>query len=119
MTSERYPRTYRVNEQLREVVASEIELLRDPRIGFVTVTGVQVTPDLRHATVYYSVMGDDEEKADTLAGLRSAAPRLRYAIGEQVRMKYVPELTFHEDPAMVTGQRVEEILREIKGSDDG
>lgn len=108
-----YPRTRRVNESLREVVAEEVELLSDPRLGFVTITGVQVTPDLSRATVYYTVLGDDEEKEGTVEGLRSAARHLRHAIGEQVRLKRVPELVFEEDPAIITGMRVDEILKDI------
>lgn len=108
-----YPRTRRVNESLREVVAEEVELLSDPRLGFVTITGVQVTSDLSRATVYYTVLGDDEEKEGTVEGLRSAARHLRHAIGEQVRLKRVPELVFEEDPAIITGMRVDEILKDI------
>lgn len=108
-----YPRTHRVNESLREVLAEEVELLSDPRLGFVTITGVQVTPDLSRATVYYTVLGDDEEKEGTVEGLRSATRHLRHAIGEQVRLKRVPELVFEEDPAIITGMRVDEILKDI------
>ena len=111
-----YPRTERINEQLREVLAEEVERLRDPRIGFVTVTGVTVSSDLRHATVFYSALGDAPQKESSREGLRSAAPYLRRAIGVQVRMKYVPELAFEEDPAIVSGMRVEEILRDIQSS---
>jgi ribosome-binding factor A len=114
MTSERpYPRTNRLSEQVREVLAWEVERLRDPRIGFVTITGVEVTSDLHRATVFYSVLGDEHERSATRAGLRSASPYLRRALGVQVRMKYIPELVFEEDPAIQSGMRVEEILRDI------
>ncbi len=120
-TTRRYERTARVNEVVREVLADELERLSDPRLGFVTVTGVEVTPDLRQATVYYSalapVRGDAEAQAaaaeETAEALRSASPHLQAVIGKQVRMKYTPLLVFREDPAIRTGERVDEILRQL------
>ena len=108
-----YPRTHRLNESLRELVADEVERLKDPRVGFVTITGVDVAPDLRTATVWCSVLGSDEELEESLRGLQSAAPFLRRALG-QLRMKRVPELQFKRDPAIETGLRVEQILRDIQ-----
>jgi len=112
-SSRRYPRTVRVNEVVHEALADELERLSDPRLGFVTVTGTKVSPDLRHATVYYSVFGPPEAHEATTAALRSAQPHLRAVLGQQVRLKYLPELHFVEDPAVEQGQRVEEIIREI------
>jgi ribosome-binding factor A len=112
-SSRRYPRTARINEVVREVLADEVERLSDPRLGFVTVTGAEVSPDLRQATVYYSVFGPAEAHETTVAALRSAAPHLRTELGSQVRMKYLPELTFKEDPAIEQGERVEQIIREL------
>jgi ribosome-binding factor A len=117
----RYERTARVNEVVREVLADELERLSDPRLGFVTVTGVEVTPDLRQATVYYSalapVRGEAEAEAEaarqTAVALRSATPHLQAVIGRQVRMKYTPHLVFREDPAIRTGERVDQILRRL------
>ncbi len=115
----RYPRTARVNEVVLEVLANEVERLSDPRLGFVTLTGVDVTSDLREATVYYSSVGEHgetvpaEAAAKTAAALESAASHLRAVLGRGVRLKYVPRLTFVEDPAIATGQRVEAIIREI------
>ncbi|HLJ08354.1 MAG TPA: 30S ribosome-binding factor RbfA [Acidimicrobiia bacterium] len=117
----RYERTARVNEVVREVLADELERLSDPRLGFVTVTGVEVTPDLRQATVYYSALApagaDAEAQAEaadeTAAALRSATAHLQAEIGRQVRMKYTPHLVFREDPAIRTGERVDEILRRL------
>lgn len=130
----RYPRTARVNEVVLEVLADEVERLSDPRLGFVTLTGVEVSPDLREATVYYSALGSRavragempegasdgpesaearEEREQTAVALRSAAPHLRTVLGRQVRLKYLPRLTFREDPAIRSGRRVEEILRRI------
>jgi ribosome-binding factor A len=102
-----------------EVLGDELERLSDPRLGFVTLTGVEVTADLREATVYYSSLGGDggapdaERAAATAAALASASSHLQSALGRQVRMRYVPRLRFEEDPAIARGQRVEEILREI------
>jgi ribosome-binding factor A len=107
----RYPRTARVNEVVLETLADEVERLSDPRLGFVTLTGVKVSPDLRHATVYYSVLGPEEQHEETLSALRRAGPHLRAVLGRQVRLKYLPDLAFREDPAIVQGQRVEEIIR--------
>ena len=122
----RYERTARVNEVVREVLADELERLSDPRLGFVTVTGVEVTPDLRQATVYYSALApagaDAEARAEaseeTGEALRSATPHLQAVIGRQVRMKYTPHLLFREDPAIRTGERVDEILRRLHSEDD-
>jgi ribosome-binding factor A len=109
----RYPRTARVNEVVLETLAEELERLSDPRLGFVTLTGVEVSPDLRQAIVYYSVLGPAEQHEDTSKALRSAGSHLRAVLGHQVRLKYLPYLSFREDPAIETGQRVEEIIREI------
>jgi ribosome-binding factor A len=113
----RYARTARVNEVVREVLADELERIADPRLGLLTVTGVEVTPDLRQATVYYSALIPAEPEAEhehnTAVGLREVIPRLQAAIGRQVRMKYTPHLVFREDPAIRTGERVDEILRQL------
>jgi ribosome-binding factor A len=103
----------RVNELLREVIADEVERLADPGLGFVTITGVDTTPDLRRAKVYYSVLGDDAQAEETKAALRRAASRVRAVVGEQVRLKYLPELHFEPDTAIEQGIRIERILREL------
>ena len=113
----RYERTARVNEVVREVLADELERIADPRLGLLTVTGVEVTPDLRQATVYYSALippeGEAEHEHNTALALREVIPQLQAAIGRQVRMKYTPHLAFREDPAIRTGERVDEILRRL------
>src|SRR5438552_8253704 len=101
-----FPRTARINEVVLEILADELERLSDPRLGFVTLTGVEVSPDLRHATVYYSVLGAEEAHRYTAAALRSATPHLRGVLGRQVRVKHLPALAFEEDPAVATGSRV-------------
>lgn len=122
----RYDRTARVNEVVREVLADELERLADSRLGFVTITGVEVTPDLRQATVYYSALAparSDAEAAaeaaeETAAVLREVSPHLQAEINRQVRMKYTPHLVFREDPAIRTGERVDEILRKLHSEDE-
>ena len=102
-----------VNEVVREALAEELERMSDPRLGFVTLTGVEVSPDIRYADVYYSAFGTDDEQAGSSNALRSASPRLRAVLGKQVRLKYVPELRFHQDPAVAQGRRIEEVIRSI------
>jgi ribosome-binding factor A len=124
--SRRYERTARVNEVVREVLADELERLSDSSLGFVTITGVEVTPDLRQATVYYSALaparsdaeGAAEAAEETAAALRAATPHLQAEINRQVRMKYTPHLVFREDPAIRTGERVDEILRQLQSEDE-
>ncbi len=113
----RFARTLRVNEVVHEALADELERLSDPRLTMVTVTGVEVSPDLRHAIVFYADLGRHDDA--TVAALRSAAPHLRGALGNEVRLKYVPKLHFREDPAIERGQRVEEILRGLHRADRG
>src|SRR5262245_10525241 len=88
------PRTERVGEEFREILAEEIQKLKDPRIGFVTVTGVRVSADLRVAWVAYTALGDDRARTASRAALRSATPHLRHELGRQVRLKVTPELRF-------------------------
>jgi ribosome-binding factor A len=106
-------RTDRIGEELREIVAEAILKLKDPRVGFVTVTGVKVTPDLRRAWVFYTAMGDEKAKSSTRAALRSARPHLRAVIGSQVRLKYLPDLEFEEDASIERGARIDELIAEL------
>jgi len=106
-------RRVRVAEEFRKVLAEEVQRLKDPRVGFVTITGVDVTPDLRRAVVYYTVLGEERDRKSTAAGLRSAAPRLRSELGRQIRLRFLPELRFEQDDAAAQGDRVEELLRKI------
>ncbi|MFZ4515203.1 MAG: 30S ribosome-binding factor RbfA [Acidimicrobiia bacterium] len=111
MAGNRYPRTARVNELVREVLADELERMSDPRLGLTTITGVEVTGDLRHATVYYTVLGDDQQRTKTAEALEAAKKHLKASLSREVRMKYLPDLHFKIDPAIAAGARVEEILR--------
>jgi ribosome-binding factor A len=107
----KYPRSARVNEIVREVLAEELERMNDPRLSMVTVTGVDVAPDLRQARVYYAALGREDDEVVT--ALRAAAPHLRAVLGREVRLKYLPRLEFHLDPAIEQGQRVEDIIRTL------
>lgn len=117
MAGPRYPRSARLNQLVREVLADELERMEDPRLGLTTITGVEVSGDMRHATVYYSVLGNEEQHANTAAVLESAKKHLRQTLGREARMKYLPDLHFKEDPAVASGQRVEEILRDLQARD--
>ena len=117
----RYPRSARVNEILREVLADSLERLADTesRLGLLTVTGVECDPDLRHAVVLFSSLDPDEE-----AALGAARVRLQAAISHEVRLKRTPQLRFAADPAVAAGNRIEDILRglphlEADAGDDG
>jgi ribosome-binding factor A len=110
-------RPSRVSEEFREILAEEILKLKDPRVGFVTVTGVRVTADLRVAYVSYTSFGDDRARRATAAALRSARGHLRQAIGRQVRMKTLPDLRFEEEHADAA-DRIEELLREANRAEE-
>jgi len=118
-------RPERVAEEFREILAEEIGRLNDARVGFITVTRVEVPPDLRRATIYYTVLGEDRDHRRTQAGLRSATAHLRSVLGRQVRLKFTPELEFLEDVGLSQVERVAELLRRIErsrpdeGGDDG
>jgi ribosome-binding factor A len=122
-SAKRYPRTARLNEAVLEVLADELERMNDPRLELVTLTGAKVSRDLSHATVYYSTIGAttpasgkpvNEAFADeAAAALHHAASHLRGALGRQLRVRQVPRLAFTVDPGIVSGQRIEEILRDI------
>jgi len=107
-------RMRRVNQILREAIAEECAVLKDPRIGFLTITDVDTAPDLRKATVFYSVIGDIDVRQETAAALESAASRVRTAVGETVRLKYLPELRFDLDPSIAHGLKITGILSELK-----
>jgi ribosome-binding factor A len=109
-------RMRRVNEAVREVLSAHItEDLKDPRIGFVTVTAVETSPDLRRARVFVSVLGDASQREDALAGLRSSAGFLQSKLGTELTMKRTPTLDFVYDESIDQGMRISELLEE--GSD--
>ena len=107
------PRMRRINEVLREVIGATIgSELSDPRIGFVTVTSVETSPDLRTARVHVSVLGDEDARESTLAGLHSSHGILQAKIAAETRMKRTPTLSFHYDPTVERGMRINELLEE-------
>ena len=113
MARQKSPRMRKVNELVREVVADAVTDLKDPRIGFLTITGAETSPDLRHAVVYYSVLGSDEEKADTAIALDSARARIQGVLGRETRMRYTPVLDFKVDPSIDEGLRITRILADL------
>ncbi|HEX9856098.1 MAG TPA: 30S ribosome-binding factor RbfA [Acidimicrobiia bacterium] len=117
MTKQPSPRMRKVNELLREVIAEEVTQLKDPRLGFITITGVDTAPDLRTAVVYYSVLGSEDERTATATALASAASKLQAALASQARLKYTPRLTFSVDESIDIGMRMSKLLRELEESD--
>ena len=112
------PRMRKVNKLLLEVIAESAAELKDPRIGFLTITGVDTAPNLRTARVFYSVLGDDDERTETAAALKSAAKRFQAEIGSQTRLKYTPVLEFRLDPAIDQGLRIDALLQNLDGEDE-
>jgi ribosome-binding factor A len=112
-------RIEKVQKLAREVLGETIQGLKDPRIGFATVTAVRVSSDLRHARVFVSVFGNEEERRATMAGLASATPYLRAEMGREMRLKYLPELTFELDTGAEDAQRLESIFKLIHEQEEG
>jgi ribosome-binding factor A len=111
-------RTRKVESQLKEIVGERLAVLSDPRIkGLVTVTAVRVSPDLAHATVFYSVLAGADE-GEVQRGLASAAGRVQAAVAEQTRLKRTPRLRFEPDPVVEQVARIETALREVRSVDD-
>jgi ribosome-binding factor A len=112
-------RMRRVDEALREVVAATVVELADPRLGFVTVTGVEASPDLRTAKVFVSVFGDLTERDATLDALRSSHGVIQSRIATEMRMKRTPTLTFHYDDTIAKGVRISQLLDDGGEDDEG
>lgn len=112
-------RPERVSELVRQAVGAFLTGdVRDPRIGFVTVTAVDVSPDLSHANVRVSVLGTDEEKTRSLEGLASAARYLRAQLSKELHLRTSPELHFHLDRGIEHAQRIDRVLKELKEPGD-
>ena len=108
-------RPQRVADQLLHEIANAVQHdLKDPRVGFVTFTSARVSPDLRVAWIYYTVLGDETAREGTRRGLESATPFLRHAVGQALRLKAVPEIRFAYDEAVERGLRMEELLGSIR-----
>ena len=100
-----------IKEELSQILQREV---RDPRIGFVSVTDVEVSVDLRHARVFVSVLGTPEEKAATMEGLTSASRYIRRELGQRLQMRFTPEISFRLDESIERGSRVMKLLGEVK-----
>ncbi len=110
-------RMRRVNEAIRETLAEAVGELKDPRIGFVTVTGVETSPDLRHAKVFVSVLGNERKRQNTLEGLESAHGVLQSHLATELRLKRTPQLTFQYDPTVAEGVRMSQLIDELAPDD--
>lgn len=109
-----YKRSEKVGEAIHEIVSGLLlKGIKDPRIGFVTVTAVKMSDDLHSAKIFFSVIGTEEERKATEKGLNSAAGFIRHEIGKSLRMKYIPEIFFRYDESVETGNRIETILKQI------
>jgi ribosome-binding factor A len=110
-------RMRRVNESVRQVLSEAVGELKDPRIGFVTVTGVETSPDLRHAKVYVSVLGSERKREASLAGLSAAHGVLQTRLARELRMKRTPTLVFEYDPTVERGVRMSQLIDELAPDD--
>jgi ribosome-binding factor A len=118
MTTHKRPE--RVGAQVQQLLAEVFARgMSDPRIGFVTITGVKMSPDLREARVYWTVHGDEEQKKHTAKGLENARSFLRREIGAGLKLRVVPNLHFSYDEAIDRGERIERLLKEMHDADKG
>jgi ribosome-binding factor A len=111
-------RMRRVNESVREVLSEALLDLKDPRIGFVTVTAVDTSPDLRQARVHVGVLGSEKKRERALEGLRAAHGLLQARLARELRMKWTPLLTFEYDPSAEHGVRMTQLIDELAPKDD-
>jgi ribosome-binding factor A len=115
-------RTYRRQDQLGEAISHELsDLMRtrmkDPRLGFASVTGVELSPDLRHAKVFVSVMGDTQEQRDSMKALNSATGFLRHELAQRLTVRHVPEIEFRLDDSIARGVRVLNLISQVSAAD--
>lgn len=113
-----YPRAERVRAQILQVLAEELEQLRDPGLGWATITDVTLTPDLRHARAYYTVLGEESVHAATRDALARATGHLRAAVAKQVRMRYTPTLELIEDPVPERAAKLDELIAKLHREDE-
>lgn len=116
-------RTYRRQDQLGEVISHELsDLMRtrmkDPRLGFASITGVQLSADLRHAKVFVSVMGDEHEQRASMRALASASGFLRHELAQRLSVRHVPEIDFHLDGSIERGAHVLSLINQVSASQD-
>jgi ribosome-binding factor A len=110
-------RMRRVNESVRQVLSEAIGQLKDPRIGFVTITGVETSADLRHARVYVSVLGAERKRTQTIDRLQAAHSLLQAQLARELRMKRTPQLAFEYDPSVERGVRMTKLIDELAPDD--
>ncbi len=116
-SNRRVPRTVRLDEQFREEIGKLLmKGLKDPRVGFVTISRVEITNDLSYAKVYISVLGSDREKASSLIGLRNSSGFIRTYLGKALKIRKIPQLSFVLDESLDHAMHIEEILAELKDS---
>lgn len=112
-------RAQKVGEEIqREISTLLVKGMKDPRIGFVTITAVEVTSDLSSARIFFTVIGDDRARRESEAGLKSAIPFLRREVGRQLRLRHVPELHFQYDVSLEYGNRIEALLKDLQEKKD-
>jgi ribosome-binding factor A len=113
------PRAAKVADRIREIIAQRLERgIRDPRLGFVTITDVRVTGDLQHASVFYTVYGSDEERADSAAALKAATGMLRTEVGRNLSLRLTPSLEFIADAIPENAAAIDALLREATERDN-
>ncbi|MGN6273249.1 MAG: 30S ribosome-binding factor RbfA [Protaetiibacter sp.] len=113
------PRAAKVADRIREIIAQRLERgIRDPRLGFVTITDVRVTGDLQHASVFYTVYGTDEERADSAAALKAATGMLRTEVGRNLSLRLTPSLEFIADAIPENAAAIDALLREASERDN-
>lgn len=113
------PRNAKVGDRIKVVVAQMLERrVKDPRLGFLTITDVRMTGDGQQASVFYTVMGDEAQRADTAAALKSATGLIRSEVGKQLGTRITPSITFYLDSVPETAKEIEELLAKVKASDD-
>lgn len=107
------PRSERIREEFKREMSDILRKMKDPRIGFVSVTDVELSRDLRHAKIFVSIYGDEEEKENTLAALVHAQGFVRSEIGQRIRMRHTPEIAFRLDDSIERGDRINRLLRSM------
>lgn len=114
-----FSRANRVGEEIRKEVSQLIrEELKDPRLGFLTITSVEVTNDLRYSKIFVSIFGNEEAKKNTLSALKSAAGFLRSELGKRLRLRYTPDLLFHFDESIEHGAKMSKLINEVIKADE-
>jgi ribosome-binding factor A len=109
----------RVGDQIKREISEIVQReLRDPGIGFVTITAVEVSPDLKHALIYYSVLGTEEQKKNSDSALKRAAGFIQQQVGRRIRLKYLPVLEFKYDQSVEYGEKIDRLLNQIHREDE-